>query len=104
MPCITVYHLFYSTSDFLVCLAYLPISFSPSRLPHFEPCRSYTISSPGHPFTPPYSAICADLGSINPFIHGLFSGKAIATQMHPHNEETIAAAQQPVKPMRNTST
>ena len=43
-------------------------------------------------------------GSINPFVRGLFSGKAIATQMHPRNEETIVAAQQPVKPMRNPST
>ncbi|KAH9984858.1 glycosyltransferase family 2 protein [Russula vinacea] len=43
-------------------------------------------------------------GSINPFVRGLFSGKAIATQMHPRNEDTIVAAQQPVKPMRNPST
>ncbi|KZT54073.1 glycosyltransferase family 2 protein [Calocera cornea HHB12733] len=43
-------------------------------------------------------------GSINPFIRGLFSGKAIATQAHPNNEETIVAAQQPVKPMRAPST
>ncbi|KAH9045953.1 glycosyltransferase family 2 protein [Lactarius hengduanensis] len=31
-------------------------------------------------------------------------GKAIATQMHPRNEDTIVAAQQPVKPMRAPST
>ncbi|KAI0049900.1 glycosyltransferase family 2 protein [Auriscalpium vulgare] len=43
-------------------------------------------------------------GSINPFVRGLFSGKAIATQMHPRNEDTIVAAQQPVKPMRAPST
>ena len=39
-------------------------------------------------------------GSINLFVHGLFSGKA----MHPCNQETIVAAQKPVKPMRNSST
>jgi len=43
-------------------------------------------------------------GSINPFVKGLFSGKAIATQAHPRNEDTIVAAQQPVKPMRAPST
>lgn len=31
---------------------------------------------------------------------GMLSGKAIATQIHPRNEDTIVAAQQPVKPMR----
>lgn len=43
-------------------------------------------------------------GSMNPFVKGLFSGKAIATQAHPRNEDTIVAAQQPVKPMRAPST
>ncbi|KAG6333627.1 hypothetical protein ID866_5463 [Astraeus odoratus] len=43
-------------------------------------------------------------GSINPFVKGLFSGKAIATQAHPKSEDTIVAAQQPVKPMRAPST
>ncbi|KAG1744846.1 glycosyltransferase family 2 protein [Suillus lakei] len=43
-------------------------------------------------------------GSMNPFVKGLFSGKAIATQAHPKNEDTIVAAQQPVKPMRAPST
>ena len=43
-------------------------------------------------------------GSINPFVRGIFSGKAIAMQMHPRNEDTIVAAQQPVKPMRAPST
>jgi len=43
-------------------------------------------------------------GSNNPFIQGLFSAKAIATQAHPRNEETIVAAQQPHKPMRAPST
>ncbi|KZS96924.1 glycosyltransferase family 2 protein [Sistotremastrum niveocremeum HHB9708] len=43
-------------------------------------------------------------GSINPFVRGLFSSKAIATQAHPRNEDTIVAAQQPVKPMRAPST
>ena len=43
-------------------------------------------------------------GSINPFVKSLFTGKAIATQAHPRNEDTIVAAQQPVKPMRAPST
>ena len=43
-------------------------------------------------------------GSINPFVKGLFSAKAIATQAHPRNEDTIVAAQQEVKPMRAPST
>ncbi|KAG7096112.1 hypothetical protein E1B28_006786 [Marasmius oreades] len=42
-------------------------------------------------------------GSINPFVKGLFSGKAIAMQVHPRNEETIVGAQQNVKPMRAPS-
>ncbi|KZV71243.1 glycosyltransferase family 2 protein [Peniophora sp. CONT] len=43
-------------------------------------------------------------GSINPFVRGLFSAKAIATQVHPRHDETIVAAQQPFKPMRTPST
>lgn len=43
-------------------------------------------------------------GSNNPFIRTLFSSRSIATQMHPRNEDTIVAAQQPVKPMRAPST
>ncbi|KAI0027842.1 glycosyltransferase family 2 protein [Vararia minispora EC-137] len=43
-------------------------------------------------------------GSINPFVRGLFNGKAIATQMHPRNDDTIVSASQPVKPMRAPST
>ncbi|KAJ6586612.1 glycosyltransferase family 2 protein [Mycena sp. CBHHK59/15] len=43
-------------------------------------------------------------GAVNPFVKGLFSGKAIATQAHPRNEDTIVAAQQPVKPLRAPST
>ena len=43
-------------------------------------------------------------GSINPFVKGLFLGKAIATQAHPKSEDTIIMAQQPVKPMRTPST
>lgn len=43
-------------------------------------------------------------GSINPFVKGLFSAKAIATQAHPRNEDTIVAAQQAIKPMRAPST
>jgi chitin synthase len=43
-------------------------------------------------------------GSANPFVRSLFAGKAIATRVHPRFEETIVAAQQPVKPMRQPST
>lgn len=43
-------------------------------------------------------------GSNNPFIRSLFSSKAIATQAHPRNDETIVAVQQPVRPMRAPST
>ncbi|KNZ82292.1 Chitin synthase 8 [Termitomyces sp. J132] len=43
-------------------------------------------------------------GSMNPFVKGLFSAKAIATQAHPRNEDTIVAAQQAVKPIRAPST
>ncbi|KAF9232203.1 P-loop containing nucleoside triphosphate hydrolase protein [Melanogaster broomeanus] len=43
-------------------------------------------------------------GSINPFVKGIFLGKAIATQAHPKNEDTIVSAQQTVKPMRAPST
>ncbi|KAI6028269.1 hypothetical protein F5J12DRAFT_714621, partial [Pisolithus orientalis] len=43
-------------------------------------------------------------GSINPFIKGLFSGKATATQAHPKSEDMIIVAQQPVKPMCAPST
>ncbi|KAL0064519.1 hypothetical protein AAF712_008577 [Marasmius tenuissimus] len=42
-------------------------------------------------------------GSANPFVEGLFSGKAIATQGHPRNEETIVGVQQNVKPTRAPS-
>ena len=45
-----------------------------------------------------------DQGSNNPFIKSLFSSKAITTQAHPRNDETIVAAQQPVRPMRAPST
>ncbi|KAG9310142.1 glycosyltransferase family 2 protein [Chiua virens] len=44
------------------------------------------------------------VGSMNPFVKNIFSGKVIATQAHPKNEDTIVAAQQPVKPMRAPST
>ncbi|KZT04957.1 glycosyltransferase family 2 protein [Laetiporus sulphureus 93-53] len=43
-------------------------------------------------------------GSSNPFIRSLYFTRAIATQVHPRNEETIISAQQPVKPMRAPST
>ena len=43
-------------------------------------------------------------GSINPFIKGLFSGKAITTQAHPKSEDRIIVVQQPVKPMHAPST
>lgn len=52
------------------------------------------------PDTPPADGS----GSINPFVRGLYSAKAIATQAHPRNEDTIVSAQQPVKPMRAPST
>lgn len=42
-------------------------------------------------------------GSSNPFIQGLFTDRAVATQAHPQDEETIVAAQQSVKPMRKPS-
>ncbi|KZV99016.1 glycosyltransferase family 2 protein [Exidia glandulosa HHB12029] len=45
-----------------------------------------------------------DSGSINPFVRDLFSNKAISTVMHPRNEDTVVAAQQPQKPMRAPST
>ncbi|KAF9235745.1 P-loop containing nucleoside triphosphate hydrolase protein [Melanogaster broomeanus] len=43
-------------------------------------------------------------GSINHFVKGIFLGKAIATQAHPKNEDTIVSAQQTIKPMRAPST
>jgi chitin synthase len=43
-------------------------------------------------------------GSNNPFIKSLFSSKAIATRLHPRNEDTIVAVQQSVKPVRAPST
>jgi chitin synthase len=43
-------------------------------------------------------------GSVNPFVKGLFSTKAITTQAHPRNEDTIVAAQQAIKPMHAPST
>lgn len=42
-------------------------------------------------------------GSSNPFVQGLFTSRAIATEAHPHDEDTIVAAQQSVKPMRAPS-
>ena len=59
-------------------------------------------SSAEGPQNIPVSAELA--GSINPFVRGLFSAKAIATQAHPRHEDTIIAAQQPIKPMRAPST
>jgi len=43
-------------------------------------------------------------GRFNPFIKSLFFGKAIVTQAHPKDEDTIVSVQQPVKPMRAPST
>ena len=43
-------------------------------------------------------------GSINPFIKGIFSAKAIVTQTHPKNEDTIVSAQQPAKSICAPST
>lgn len=51
-----------------------------------------------------HNATMDGMGSNNPFVKGLFSGKAIATQAHPRHEETIVAAQQSMKPMRQPST
>lgn len=45
-----------------------------------------------------------DTGSSNAFIRGLFASNAIATQVHPRDQEVIVAAQQPVKPLRAPST
>lgn len=53
---------------------------------------------------PTHPAAGEATGSNNPFVRGLFSAKAIATQAHPRHEETIVAAQQSVKPMRQPST
>ncbi|PKY38336.1 glycosyltransferase family 2 protein [Rhizophagus irregularis] len=41
--------------------------------------------------------------SYNSFIVGLFTDKAVATESHPRNDNTIVAAQQSVKPMRAPS-
>ncbi|RIA90569.1 glycosyltransferase family 2 protein [Glomus cerebriforme] len=41
--------------------------------------------------------------SYNSFIVGLFTDKAVATESHPQNDNTIVAAQQSVKPMRAPS-
>ena len=41
---------------------------------------------------------------VNPFVKGLFNGRAIATQVHPRNEDMIVAGQQAVKPMQVQST
>ena len=43
-------------------------------------------------------------GSTNTFIRDLFNTRAIATQVHPRDQETVVAAQQSVKPMRQPST
>ncbi|KAK6995982.1 glycosyltransferase family 2 protein [Favolaschia claudopus] len=64
-----------------------------------------------HPFNPDFvSLLRGESGdangqgrSVNPFVKGLFNNKAIATQAHPRNEDTIVAAQQPVRPMRAPS-
>ncbi|CAG8558760.1 8590_t:CDS:2, partial [Racocetra fulgida] len=43
------------------------------------------------------------ISSSNQFIAGLFTDKAVATESHPRNDDTIVAAQQSVKPMRAPS-
>ena len=50
--------------------------------------------------------VIEDTGStINPFVKGLFSGKAITTQAHPtKSKDTIIVVQQSVKPMQALST
>ena len=50
------------------------------------------------------TSVAESEGSNNPFIKSLFSNKSIATQADPRNDETIVAAQQPVRPMRAPST
>ncbi|KAF9360619.1 hypothetical protein BGX26_008457 [Mortierella sp. AD094] len=41
--------------------------------------------------------------SLNPFVHGLFTDKALTTESHPRNNNTIVAAQQSIKPKRAPS-
>ncbi|KAF9161275.1 hypothetical protein BGX21_002324 [Mortierella sp. AD011] len=41
--------------------------------------------------------------SLNPFVHGLFTDKALTTESHPRNNKTIVAAQQSIKPKRAPS-
>ncbi|KAF8978607.1 hypothetical protein BGZ46_006282 [Entomortierella lignicola] len=41
--------------------------------------------------------------SMNPFIQGLFTDKALTTESHPRNNSTIIAAQQSIKPKRAPS-
>ncbi|KAJ9113179.1 hypothetical protein QFC22_006018 [Naganishia vaughanmartiniae] len=43
-------------------------------------------------------------GSTNEFIQQLFESKAVSTEHHPQDNDTIVAAQQPVKPRRAPST
>lgn len=43
-------------------------------------------------------------GSTNEFIQQLFESKAVSTERHPQDNDTIVAAQQPVKPRRAPST
>jgi chitin synthase len=60
------------------------------------------LASVGQRGTSP-SAATDGSGSSNPFIQGLFTDRAVATQAHPHDDETIVAAQQSVKPLRKPS-
>ncbi|KAF9907139.1 hypothetical protein EC991_011279 [Linnemannia zychae] len=41
--------------------------------------------------------------SMNPFVQGLFTDKALTTESHPRNNNTIVAAQQSIKPKRAPS-
>ncbi|KAF9364507.1 hypothetical protein BGX34_001337 [Mortierella sp. NVP85] len=41
--------------------------------------------------------------SVNPFVQGLFTDKALTTESHPRNNKTIVAAQQSIKPKRAPS-
>ncbi|KAF9113137.1 hypothetical protein BGX27_002130 [Mortierella sp. AM989] len=41
--------------------------------------------------------------SMNPFVKGLFTDKALTTESHPRNNKTIVAAQQSIKPKRAPS-
>ncbi|KAJ7234925.1 hypothetical protein C8J57DRAFT_1479809 [Mycena rebaudengoi] len=69
--------------------------FPGSTISHFN---GVTYSAEG------FLALNSDFGIEQPVRAGLFSARAIAVTAHPCNEDTIVAAQQPVKPMCAPST